>query len=100
MGEPDEQPIPWVEDSEDGEVTVGAVHGPSPAPTRYVTVQSPDGTTAQQVVSEAAWQRHEALRKAGYSRISTSNRKETRRLKAEARRTTRRESRQGGRPAT
>jgi len=96
----DEQPIPWVVDSGDGEVVVGAEHGPEPAPTRVVTFKSPDGKVAQQIVSEEAWQKLEELKKAGYVQIATTSRKEQRAMRAQQKRAARRASRQGGRPAS
>jgi hypothetical protein len=88
----DEQPPSL--DSGDGEVTIGAFHGPEPAPIRRVLFRDPDGNVAEQIVSEEAWQQHQKLKAQGYSFVATTSRSETRAVKAEARRAKRRAARQ------
>lgn len=76
-----EQPIPW---DDTGSGTVEVVPVP---PKRTITVRSPDGREAEQEVSEETWRRVEAMRRAGFSQISPTNRRAVRRAKALARQT-------------
>ncbi len=83
-----EQPLQYSEDA--GDIDIGVEHGPEPAPLRRIKVRSPDGTTAEQYVSEEAYQQLQALRQRGMTFLATTSRKAVRERRAVEKRERRR----------
>lgn len=120
MTEREEQTIPWEDDletgeaaapsgtqaagelgvGEDGGIAVGEFHGPELPPQRFVTFQDSAGRECRQELSQEGWKKFQQLKRSGYVKVNTSNRRQTRANTAERRREERRRARHGRRPAT